>query len=130
MMAGRDEDKSGILIVEDQLLLAMDLSRSVTNEGYRALGPCKDVDTALDVLSQAAPDAAILDINLGSGATSEAIADALVRMDVPFAFLTAYSDDLPLLDRFPDALFFNKPLNARTLKSLLKSLSNLVEKPH
>ncbi|MEO1239642.1 MAG: hypothetical protein AAFW64_08285 [Pseudomonadota bacterium] len=130
MTVGRVENRSGILIVEDQLLLAMDLSRSVAREGYHTLGPCKDVDTALDVLSDATPEAAILDINLGSGTTSEVIADALVRMGVPFAFLSAYSEDIPIIDRFPDALFVNKPINARTLKTLLESLAKRANGRH
>ena len=130
MIATNSNDQSGILVVEDQLLLAMDLTMLLTREGYETLGPCKDVDAALKLLQRATPEAAILDINLGSGITSEAIAEALERKGVPFAFLTAYSSDIPIVKRFPVALFVNKPLTARTLKTLLENLSHLVDETH
>ncbi|MEX3014209.1 response regulator [Gymnodinialimonas hymeniacidonis] len=115
-------DRQGILIVEDQMLLAMDLSMSLEREGFQALGPCASVDAALEVLAEATPKAAILDVNLGSGTTSEPIAAELARRKVPFAFLTAYSRDIPIMDTFPDALFEDKPVNDMKLRKLLDGL--------
>lgn len=121
------EERSGILVVEDQLLLAMDICMSVAGEGFETLGPCKSVDSALEVLLGETPKAAILDVNLGSGATSEPIAEELTRLKVPFAFLTAYSRDIPIMDKFPEALFASKPLNDREMKRLLEGLMGLAE---
>lgn len=119
--------RSGILIVEDQMLLAMELSFSVEKEGLQPLGPCTNVKTAMEKLSQNTPQAALLDINLGSGTTSEPIAEELSRRQVPFAFLTAYSKDIPIVRKFPNALYASKPVNSFELKRLLEGLLSLGE---
>jgi DNA-binding response OmpR family regulator len=115
-------ERSGILVVEDQLLLAMDLSNSLEREGFEALGPATSVDAAFRILEDATPEAAILDVNLGSGTTSLGIAAALTARGVPFAFLTAYTRDIPIIDDYPDALFEGKPITERNLRRLMKAL--------
>jgi DNA-binding response OmpR family regulator len=114
--------RSGILVVEDQLLLAMDLVMSLEREGFEPLGPATNLDAAMRLLADGTPEAAILDINLGSGATSAPIAAELEKRNVPFAFLTAYSRDMPIMDVFPGALFQVKPLTERTLRRVLDGL--------
>ncbi len=115
-------DRSGILVVEDQMLQAIHLSMSLEREGYEPMGPCSSVDEALDMLDTATPAAALLDINLGAGTTSEPIAAELARRKVPFAFLTAYSRDIPIVESFPDAIFEDKPVNDLKLRQLLGDL--------
>jgi DNA-binding response OmpR family regulator len=120
-------ERSGILVVEDQLLLAMDLSNSLEREGFEALGPATSVDAAFRILADATPEAAILDVNLGSGMTSLPIAQALAERGVPFAFLTAYTRDIPIIDDFPDTLFEGKPITDRKLRRLLSDLGAQAE---
>ncbi|MCU0127311.1 hypothetical protein N8H41_25510, partial [Pseudomonas vlassakiae] len=50
---------------------------------------------AMKLLGQRTPDAAILDINLGTG-TSLCVADELVRRGVPFVFATGYGDSVSI----------------------------------
>ena len=52
--------RSGILVVEDQMLQAIHLSMSLEREGYEPMGPCSSVDEALDMLDTATPAAALL----------------------------------------------------------------------
>jgi CheY-like chemotaxis protein len=78
-----------ILLVEDEALVAMLLEDMVLALGATVVGPESRVDQAIASAETADLDAAILDINLG-GQRSYAVADALRRRGVPFAFATGY----------------------------------------
>ena len=83
------------LIVEDDSLIAMLVQDAVEKMGLTAIGPAARVAQALQLLSQAAPEAALLDVNLG-GETVYAVADELTLRNIPFVFLTGYDEgDLP-----------------------------------
>ncbi len=80
-----------ILVVEDSYLIAVGLTRQLTDLGHTVVGPAASVDEALRLLSQQPVDAAILDISLGNNTTSEPIARRLVELGRPFIFLTGHS---------------------------------------
>ncbi len=62
-----EEDKGGtLLIVEDEPLLAMQLSQSLKDYGWNVLGVAGSIEDANRILAHSArPDAAILDVDLG-----------------------------------------------------------------
>src|SRR5262249_477527 len=80
---------NGVLVVEDDYLVAMDIVRALERAGAEVIGPAPAVEAALDALEQTAPDGAILDINLG-GEMAFPVADALLARGVPFVFATGY----------------------------------------
>lgn len=94
---------------------------------------CADVMTAarvsraMEMITVALPDLAILDFNLGQE-TSEAVADELIRRGIPFKFATGYSDgaDVPL--RFSDVPVVDKPMSIDSLSHAL-SLTLGVKEP-
>ena len=53
-----------VLVVEDELLLALDLELLLQRHGFRVLGPAATVAEALRLLEGGTPDAALLDVNL------------------------------------------------------------------
>ena len=57
-------------VVEDDFLIAFDLSCRLSDLGYRVLGPANSVREAHALLAKAAPDAAILDVNLNGEAVT------------------------------------------------------------
>ena len=84
-----------ILVVEDEALVAMLVEDALLDAGAIVLGPVATVAEALALLRQDLPDVAVLDLNL-AGETSTPVADALVRMGVPFVVATGYgADGLP-----------------------------------
>ncbi len=85
------ETSPTILVVEDEILIALDLVAQLEEWGFSPVGPCSSVQHALAALEAATPDAALLDMNLGRDGTSEPIAMALQERGVPFLFLTGYS---------------------------------------
>ena len=79
-----------ILVVEDELVVALDLAATLNEGGFRTLGPVTTVPAALQLISQERPDAAVLDVNLRNDVVTP-VAQALRAMHVPFAIVSAYS---------------------------------------
>lgn len=99
-----------VLILEDEAIIGLDLAFGVEQAGHGVLGPFAGESDALAAIETARPDAAILDVNLGDGRTSEAVAIRLDALGVPFLFLTGHSSDkIALFQRFPDAPRVAKP---------------------
>ena len=78
-----------ILIVEDDVLVAMYLERVLRIEGCTILGPAPKQSKALALLERARPDAVVMDLNL-SGERPIALAEACVRLKVPFVIVSGY----------------------------------------
>jgi CheY-like chemotaxis protein len=87
--AGPRRQPRRILIVEDEMLVAMLLEDILAGLGHVVAGTAPNVRQALAMLDSAAFDFAILDVNLPDG-RSDAVADALMERGVPFLFATGY----------------------------------------
>ena len=111
-----------VLIVEDELLLAMDYEEILKHEGFTVLGPAGRQARALALLEAERPDVAILDVNL-AGERSTAVAEALANRGVPFIVVSGYGDrtlDEPVLRGAPR---LDKPIKAQELVRLVRSLA-------
>ncbi|SFP43435.1 response regulator [Tranquillimonas alkanivorans] len=106
-----------VLVVEDEALLALDLSQMIEDADHRVLGPFARPEAAVAACKEARPDMAFLDFNL-AGQTSEAVAEALIEDDVPFVFLTAHGR-AHLPDRYRDVQVLQKPVPMETVPRLL-----------
>jgi DNA-binding response OmpR family regulator len=110
-----------ILLVEDQPLLALHITDLLALEGFEVLGPAHAVAPALALIAAAAPDAAFLDLDLGSGATSLPVAEALAAGGIPFAFLSGHgAEALPKTMR--DRPVITKPAMPEALLAALRDL--------
>jgi DNA-binding response OmpR family regulator len=78
-----------ILLVEDELLVAMAVENVLRDEGCFIIGPFPRVEPALKVAREERLDAAILDVNL-AGEGVDPIARALAERKIPFVFTTGY----------------------------------------
>lgn len=58
---------SGILIVEDEGIVALNLEEMLTRLGYDVIGLAQSGNEALNLIESARPDAVLMDINLGRG---------------------------------------------------------------
>ena len=76
-----------ILLVEDEVIIAMDLVMSLEDAGAQVTHTTR-LSRALRLAADLALDAAILDVNLGGGDTCEPIAEALRQQGVPFLLHT------------------------------------------
>jgi DNA-binding response OmpR family regulator len=76
-----------VLIVEDDVLIALSLEDALIEAGFRVIGPARSVVMATDLLRVEHPDVAVLDYNLLDD-TVTSVAKALMAMDIPFLLST------------------------------------------
>jgi CheY-like chemotaxis protein len=79
-----------VLVVEDEMLVALLLQEMLDDLGCVVIGPAASVEEALSLIETQLLDIAVLDVNL-SGQMSYPVADALLAHHVPFVFSTGYS---------------------------------------
>jgi len=90
-----DGTNKTIIVVEDELLVAMMIEEMLEEVGWRSIGKAQNENEALALLKLARPDAALLDVNLGS-TTSLSVAAACRALNIPVAFVTGFiARDLP-----------------------------------
>lgn len=104
-----------VLVVEDEALVAMELTQILTAAGAQVIGPVGDVDHALALVEAGGIDRALLDINL-AGRMVTPVAKALSRKSIPFIYLTGYQE--PGVD---GGLVLRKPANVAALLGALAS---------
>ncbi|MEA2903335.1 MAG: hypothetical protein QOI12_722 [Alphaproteobacteria bacterium] len=80
-----------LLVVEDEYLLAADLTASLESLGVEVVGPAASVEEALSLVENKGGrlDGAVLDINLRNERVYP-VADVLTARGVPFVFTTGY----------------------------------------
>jgi CheY-like chemotaxis protein len=111
-------DHASILVVEDQSLIAMDVEDTLRSMGAEDVRLAGDPEEALQMLLTFQPKVAILDFNLGA-ITSEAIAEQLTTLGIPFIFMTGYSDHSSIPERFRHIEVVRKPINDIALAAKL-----------
>jgi two-component system, response regulator PdtaR len=77
-----------ILIVEDEMLVALSMRLTLDELGYRTVGIAPDLSTAIK-LADKRPDIALVDLNLRDGLTGPQIGELLSRQRVAVLFVTA-----------------------------------------
>jgi DNA-binding response OmpR family regulator len=107
-----------VLIMEDEFIVALDLSDMTEDLGYSVEGPYATVAEGERALERTRPDAAILDVQLADGEVFP-LADALTRLGVPIIFHSGHADTRSLLARYPEARSASKPCAAELIASHL-----------
>lgn len=106
-----------VLVVEDEVLVAMELESVLKAEGCVVVGPAPTNARALELIEQMCIDACVLDLDL-CGEPSAPVARALAARSVPFALVTGYSEA-----QTPEELRgvprVSKPLDERVLVRVL-----------
>lgn len=77
-----------VLVVEDDLLIALDLQIMLEDAGHRVLGPVGTVEKALSLLERVQPDVVLLDLNL-RGKLATPVAERLRTLGIPFIVASA-----------------------------------------
>lgn len=111
-----------VLIIEDEPLIALELSQMLTDAGLEVAGIARTPAQAQHALNTLEYSAVVLDANLG-GKKVDDLAAALARRHVPFTFVSGYSrESLP--SAFRHKTLVAKPFTSRqVLNALVKVMS-------
>jgi len=112
-----------VLIMEDEFIVALDLSDMTEELGFDVEGPFATIAEGARALEHFCPDAAILDVQLADGEVFP-LADMLVRLGVPIIFHSGHADIASLLARYPEARSASKPCAAELIASYLVQLTS------
>ena len=110
---GRPLANRRLVIMEDDPIVRANIEAALTSAGASLV---KSGDLKID--------AAILDVSLGHGASSVAIAEALSRRSVPFAFFTGLNDKAlgPIRHRWPSCQILKKPATSEQIVAAVVNL--------
>jgi two-component system, response regulator PdtaR len=84
---------TGILIVEDNLVAALELEEILKEKGYQVVSVAESGTEALAMAEAFAPDLVLMDIKLSGEMDGITAAQKIKsKMDIPLIFLTGHSD--------------------------------------
>lgn len=107
-----------VLVVEDQLIIALDLEMLLREQGAAEVYLCGSTEEAFKCLAGERPDVAVLDVNLGSS-TSFPVARELQRLGVPFIFATGYGREVEFPRELRTIPLIGKPYCVDTMRKAL-----------
>ncbi|MPY69821.1 MAG: response regulator [Alphaproteobacteria bacterium] len=114
-----------VLVVEDELMIALDMCSKLEEVGYVPVGPVGTVDEALALLERQRPDFALLDENLRSVPVTP-VAEALRRRHIPFCVISGYDRSRSPTPVLRDAPRLSKPATSAMISGVLEELSHSV----
>ena len=88
------ENKTKILIVEDEKIIALDIKESILDLGFDVTQTVKNYDEAILSIKQNEPDIILMDINLKNSKDGIQTASDIQKIkNIPIIYLTAFCDD-------------------------------------
>ena len=105
-----------VLLVEDEILVAMMMKDILAEFGFSVIGPFSRVAEAMVAAVHEDFDAGIIDVNLG-GEFVYPVADVLVARDIPFVFVTGYGVE-SIENRFAHVPIIKKPVQRAVLQKI------------
>jgi Response regulator of citrate/malate metabolism len=120
-VAGIDrEQKTSVLIIEDEPLIAMQLEDLVGGLGHKICGTAATRTQAREVVAETMPGLVLADIQLADGSSGlDAVEDILSLGSVPVIFITAYPERLLTGDRPEPTYLVTKPFQEATVRAAI-----------
>jgi CheY-like chemotaxis protein len=116
-LSKRELSNRKVLVVEDEMMIAMLIEDMLDEFGCKLVGPATSVPRALKLIGNESIEVAILDLNL-DGKDTYAIADALQQKNVPFIFATGYGTT-GLRQEYGNRPVLQKPFQQKDLEMAL-----------
>jgi DNA-directed RNA polymerase specialized sigma24 family protein/CheY-like chemotaxis protein len=109
-----------VLIIEDEPIIGLDLTRLTRELGHRVTGVAATRDEAVALAERTRPGLVLADIRLADGSSGmDAAADILESFDIPVIFITAFPEHLLTGDRPEPAFLITKPFREDAVKALI-----------
>lgn len=107
-----------VLVVEDNMLIALDVDSILRTNGAAQTHMANSVDSALALIDAELFTFAVLDVNLGNQ-TSLPVAEELAKRGLPFLLASGYGDAESIVQSYPPVPIVSKPLTAETLMAAI-----------
>jgi DNA-binding NtrC family response regulator len=127
--ATKDGHRPTVLVVEDEFIIALDLSETVRDLGFKVEGPYADNRNAFVAIDEQLPDCAILDVKIADGEIYP-LADALADAGVPMIFHSGHIPPSEIAERYPQAQACAKPCPPDRLISMIGCAIEEAETAH
>ncbi|MEY1556365.1 response regulator [Yoonia sp. R2331] len=116
--------KGRVMIIEDEPVIATDLTGIVSSLGHDVTGVARTHTEALELGREQRPDLILADIQLADNSSGiDAVNDLLETMDVPVIFITAFPERLLTGDRPEPAFLISKPFKeAQVLSAVSQAM--------
>jgi CheY-like chemotaxis protein len=108
--------KSDVLIIEDEMVIALYVQTVVEEMGHNVIGIAQSAAEAVAISVDNRPELILADINLGEGPSGiDAVKQILERVDLPVIFVTAYPERLLTGARPEPTYLITKPFEPPVL---------------
>ncbi len=118
--------KTKVLIVEDEAIVALELQYRLTSLNYEVVGTASTGEKALALAEEARPDLVLMDLKLkGKMNGLETSQEIKNKFSIPSIFITAFSDDATLKEIHDNGfLILQKPFTPEELQKVIDTALN------
>ncbi|WP_367882518.1 response regulator [Rhizobium sp. WYJ-E13] len=110
-----------VLVLEDSLIIAMEAEDILRLVGADTIDIANSLDQARDAIQVADYDFALLDVNLGEALSFDFARD-LSQANIPFGFVSGYSDTQDFPIDLQDVPLLVKPFDENAMRDFLQKL--------
>jgi CheY-like chemotaxis protein/DNA-directed RNA polymerase specialized sigma24 family protein len=112
----REQPATRILIIEDEPVIALDISHTVEASGHTVTGIATTHRQAVELAQAQPPGLVLADIHLGDDSSGvDAVAEIMEHYRVPVIFITAFPDRLLTGERPEPTFLITKPFDPEIL---------------
>jgi CheY-like chemotaxis protein len=122
---------TNVLIIEDELLIAMDLETIVTSLGHSVQEVATTKNEALAAVKRQKPGLILADVKLADGSSGlEAAKEIVAEGEVPIIFITAYPEKVLTGERPEPTFLISKPFQRDTVMAIISQALFFDTKAH
>ncbi len=118
------EKVKNVLIVEDQLLVALDMEKQLASIGSAQINNASNFPQAVKKINETKPDLVLLDIILKDGPTGFKVAEIANKKNIPVVFVTASTqeDYFRMAKEYQPEAILHKPIDENKLKEIVQKI--------
>lgn len=120
------KEEKNILVVEDELIVALDIEHQLRSDGFRGFNHAASYEEAVRKINNNNPDLILLDIILKDGSSGFRIAEYANKKGIPVIFITAstHISDFRKAQSYNPAAIIHKPVDEHLLKESINRVFN------